>query len=148
MSRPLQLQPKVLVMLGVGPGTYLILTADAWVSGSVLAPQKFLLSQEFRHLMKCKKYLENFFLPCLVSEIQLFVYIFGQNSKWTPEVRKGALVKYFCNRKIQKTWLVTLFGPLVAILKFAQKCKQRAVSQKLSKIKNFFKDIFCISWGT
>ena len=35
------------------------------------------------------------FLPCLVSEIQLFVYIFGQNTKWLPEVRKGSLVKFF-----------------------------------------------------
>ena len=53
------------------------LTADAWVSGPDLAPQKFLLSQQFRHLMRCKKYLEEFFSSCLVSEIQLFVYIFG-----------------------------------------------------------------------
>ena len=35
------------------------------------------------------------FLSCLVSEIQLFVYIFGQISKWLPEVRKGSLVKFF-----------------------------------------------------
>ena len=35
------------------------------------------------------------FLPCLVSEIQLFVYIFGRNSKWLPEVQKGSLVKFF-----------------------------------------------------
>ena len=35
------------------------------------------------------------FLSCLVSEIQLFVYIFGQISKWPPEVRKGWLVKFF-----------------------------------------------------
>ena len=34
-------------------------------------------------------------LPCLVPEILLFVYIFGQNSKWPPEVRKGSLVKFF-----------------------------------------------------
>ena len=44
--------------------------------------------------MRCKKYHE-FFLPCLVSEIQLLVYIFGQNTKWPPEVRKGSLVKFF-----------------------------------------------------
>ena len=49
---------------------------------------KILLSQKFRHLMRCKKYLENNFLSCLVSEIQLFVYIFWQNSKWPPKVRK------------------------------------------------------------
>ena len=55
---------------------------------------------------------------------------------------------FFGNRKLQKTWLVTLSGPLAAILKFTQKCKQTAVSQKLSEIKNFFQDIFCISWGT
>lgn len=83
-----------------------ILTADAWVSGPDLAPQKFfILSQQFRHLMRCKKYLENFF----------------------------------------SSWLVSLFGPLAAILNFAQKCKQTAVSQKLSKIKKNFQDIFCIS---
>ena len=45
--------------------------------------------------MRCKKYLEKNFLPCLVSEIQLFVYLFGQNTKWPPEVRKGSLVKFF-----------------------------------------------------
>ena len=49
---------------------------------------------------------------------------------------------FFGNRKLQKTWLVTLSGPLAAILKFTQKCKQTAVSQKLSKIKIFFKIFF------
>ena len=39
---------------------------------------------------------------------------------------------------------VTLFRPLAAILNFAQKCKQTAVSQKLSKIKKNFQNIF---WG-
>ena len=72
------------------------LTADAWVSGPDLAPQKILLCQQFRHLMKCKKYLEKNFLPCLVSEIQLFVYIFGQNSKWPPKFRKGSPVFFSC----------------------------------------------------
>ena len=42
-----------------------------------------------------KKYAKKNFLPCLVSEIQLFVYIFGQISKWPPEVQKGSLVKFF-----------------------------------------------------
>ena len=64
----------------------LCLTEVAGEGGPHLAPQKFLLSQKFRHLMRCKKYLEKNFLSCLVSEIQLFVYIFGQNSKWPPEV--------------------------------------------------------------
>ena len=53
------------------------LTEVAGEGGPHLAPQKFLLSQKFRHLMRCKKYLEKNFLSCLVSEIQLFVYIFG-----------------------------------------------------------------------
>ena len=44
--------------------------------------------------MRCKKYLEKNSLSCLVSEIQLFVYMFGQNSKWLPEVRK---VSYYQN---------------------------------------------------
>ena len=139
------------------------LTARAWVSGPDLAPQKFLLSQQFRYLMRCKKYLKKFFLSCLVSEIQLFVYIFWWNSKRPPEVQKNHKAflyplylhfyelwraeNFFGNRKLQKTWLVTPFGPLAAILKFTQKCKQTAVSQKLSKIKKFFQDIFCISWG-
>ena len=65
------------------------------MSGPVRAPQKFLLSQKFRHLMRCNKYLEKNFLSCLVSEIQLFVYIFGWISKWPPEVWKGSLVKFF-----------------------------------------------------
>ena len=59
------------------------------MSGPDLAPQKFILSQQFRYLMRCKKYLEKIFLSCLVSEIQLFVYIFRQNLKWLPEVQKG-----------------------------------------------------------
>ena len=71
------------------------LTEVAGEGGPDLAPQKFLLSQQFRYLMRCKKYLKKFFLSCLVSEIQLFVYIFGQNSKWPPEVQKGSLAKFF-----------------------------------------------------
>ena len=71
------------------------LTDDAWVSGPDLAPKKFLSSQQFRYLMRCKKYLKKNFLSRLVSEIQLFVYIFGWISKWPPEVRKGWLVKFF-----------------------------------------------------
>ena len=43
-------------------------------------------------------------------------------------------LKKFGNRKYQKTLPVTLFGPLVAILNFAQKCKQTAVSQELSMV--------------
>ena len=54
----------------------LLLTEVAGEGGPDLAPQKFLLSQKFRHLMRCKIYLE-IFLSCLVSEIQMFVYIFG-----------------------------------------------------------------------
>ena len=34
-------------------------------------------------------------LPCSVPGISLFVYIFGQISKWPPEVQKGSLVKFF-----------------------------------------------------
>ena len=60
-----------------------------------LAPQKMKLSQKFRHLMRCKKYLEKIFLSCLVSEIQLFVYIFGRILKWPTEVQKGSPVKFF-----------------------------------------------------
>ena len=53
-----------------------------------LGTSKILIVPTVRHLMRCKKYLENFFLSCLVSDIQLFVYIFWQNSKWPPKVRK------------------------------------------------------------
>ena len=56
---------------------YPCLTEVAGEGGPDLAPQKFLLSQMFRHLTRCKKYLEKILLSCLVSEIQLFVYIFG-----------------------------------------------------------------------
>ena len=65
------------------------------MSGPVRAPQKFLLSQKFRHLMGWRNMQKKIFLSCLVSEIQLFVYIFGWISKWPPEVRKGSLVKFF-----------------------------------------------------
>ena len=49
------------------------LTADAWVSGPYLAPEKMILSQKFRYLMRCKKYVNKICLPCLISE--LFVTI-------------------------------------------------------------------------
>ena len=42
-----------------------------------------------------QKICKQIFLACLVSEIQMFVYIFGQNSKWPPEVQKGSPVKFF-----------------------------------------------------
>ena len=74
------------------------------MSGPDLAPQKFLLSQQFRYLMRCKKYLKRIFLSCLVSEIQLFVYIFGWISKWPPEVRKGSPVKFFKVSYYQKNF--------------------------------------------
>ena len=57
--------------------------------------------------MRCKKYLKNFFLSCLVSEIQLFVYIFGWNSKWPPEVQKGSPVKFF-----EVSYYQNFFSPL------------------------------------
>ena len=42
------------------------LTAHAWVSGPDLAPQKILLSQQFRHLIRCKNILKKFFFQdCL-----------------------------------------------------------------------------------
>ena len=45
------------------------LTEVAGEVGPDLVPQKFLLSQKFRHLMRCKKYLEKNFLSCLVSQM-------------------------------------------------------------------------------
>ena len=41
--------------------------------------------------MRCKKYLKKNFLQCLVSEIELFVYIFGQklNGRKRSEKEKG-----------------------------------------------------------
>ena len=60
-----------------------------------LAPQIMILLQKFRQLMRCKKYVNKICLPCLVSEIQLFVYIFGRISKWPTEVQKGSPVKFF-----------------------------------------------------
>ena len=38
-------------------GSILALTEVAGEGGPDLAPQKFLLSQQFRYLMRCKKYL-------------------------------------------------------------------------------------------
>ena len=73
-----------------------------------MAPQKFLLSQKFRHLMRCKKYLEKFFLSCLVSEIQLFVYIFGRNSKWPPERSEKGHQSSFLKFPITKIFFSSL----------------------------------------
>ena len=56
---------------------YVFLTEVAGEGGTDCPPQKFLLSQQFRYFMRCKKYLKKNFLSRLVSEIQLFVYIFG-----------------------------------------------------------------------
>ena len=44
------------------------LTEVAGEGGTDWAPQKFLLSQQFRYLMRYKKYLEKNFLSCLVSD--------------------------------------------------------------------------------
>ena len=71
------------------------LTEVAGEGGTDCPPQKFLSSQKFRHLMGWRNMQKKILLSCLVSEIQLFVYIFGQNTKWPPEVRKGSLVKFF-----------------------------------------------------
>ena len=71
------------------------LTEVAGEGGTDSPPQNFLLSQQFRHLMRCTKHVNKICLSCLVPKIQLFVYIFGQNSKWPPEVPKGSLVKFF-----------------------------------------------------
>ena len=79
---------KPLGILQITPFT-IDLTEVAGEGGPHLAPQNFLLSQKFRHLMRCKKYLEKFFLSCLVSEIQLFVYIFDRILKWPTEVQKA-----------------------------------------------------------
>ena len=73
----------------------IILTEVAGEGGTDCPPQKFLSSQKIRHLLGWRNIRKKIFLSCLVSEIQLFVYIFGQNSKWPPEVRKGSLVKFF-----------------------------------------------------
>ena len=69
-----ELKGNAIIKLGIG---FSFLTEVAGEGGPHLAPQKFLLSQQFRYLMRCKKYLKKNFLSCLVSEIQLFVYIFG-----------------------------------------------------------------------
>ena len=76
----------------------LTLTEVAGEGGPDLAPQKFLLSQQFRYLMRCKKYLEKSFLSCLVSEIQLFVYIFGKNSKVATRGPKRVTSQVFCKQ--------------------------------------------------
>ena len=48
---PLQYRVRVKVL------SFIILTEVAGEGGPDLAPQKFLLSQQFRYLMRCKKYL-------------------------------------------------------------------------------------------
>ena len=52
---------------------YFILTEVAGEGGPDLAYQKFLLSQKFRHLMKCKKYLEIFFYLALGLKLSFSV---------------------------------------------------------------------------
>ena len=75
--------------------TIIGLTDDAWVSGPVRPPQKFLLSQNFRHLMGWRNMQKKICLPCLVPEISLFKNVFVvlqyyhyycrymRNSKWS-----------------------------------------------------------------
>ena len=41
------------------PSCNIFLTEVAGEGGTDWAPQKFLLSQQFRYLMRCKKYLKN-----------------------------------------------------------------------------------------
>ena len=46
-----------------------ILTEVAGEGGTDCPPQNFLLSEQFRQLMRCKKYVNKICLPCLVPEI-------------------------------------------------------------------------------
>ena len=65
------------------------LTEVAGEGGPDLAPQKFLLSQKFRHLMRCKKYLENFFKHVDLSSA------YYTWAKLPPDVWEGSPVKFF-----------------------------------------------------
>ena len=58
-----------------------ILTEVAGEGGTDCSPQKCLSSQQFRHLMRCTNHVNKICLPCLVPEIQLFVYIFGNSNQ-------------------------------------------------------------------
>ena len=53
-----------------------LLTEVAGEGGPNLAPQKFLLSQKFRHLMRCKKYLEKG-LPVKYFEVSYYQNFFS-----------------------------------------------------------------------
>ena len=57
---------QITILQSVALHTSILLTEVAGEGGPHLAPQKFLLSQKFRQLMRCKKYLEKIFLSCLV----------------------------------------------------------------------------------
>ena len=46
-----------------------VLTEVAGEGGPDLEPQNFLLSQQFRHFMRCRKYVNKICLPYLVPEI-------------------------------------------------------------------------------
>mgnify|MGYP003330508893 CR=1 FL=1 len=61
--------------------------------------------------------------------------------------RKSPILVFLTDfwQKTHLNYLVTLFQQSI---KYTEKELSLAVSQKLSKIKKFFKDIFCISWGT
>ena len=49
---------QITILQSVALHTSILLTEVAGEGGPHLAPQKFLLSQKFRQLMRCKKYLE------------------------------------------------------------------------------------------
>ena len=53
----------------LGLGKTCVLTEVAGEGEPDLAPQKLLLSRQFMHLMRCKKYVNKFCYPCLVPEI-------------------------------------------------------------------------------
>ena len=67
------------------------LTEDAGEGGGGpdLAPQKFLLSQKFRHLMRCKKYLENFFTLLSFRDTAVCLHFWGKFQNGRQRSRKG-----------------------------------------------------------
>ena len=67
--------PKIL------PSRKLDLTEVAGEGGPDLAPQKFLLSQKFRHLMRCKKYLNK------ISKIPFFIKMVFYLNKYYLEYK-------------------------------------------------------------
>ena len=96
------------------------------------------------------KLVQNFFVSLVIAP-QLYIVLSNDLSKFEPFLyfkKTITSLSKFCQSAQLQTAITNrskLSGPLAAILNFALKCKQTAISQELSIVNKFCLHIFYIS---